>query len=84
MIDTKQLIKAGEEKMTFAIEYLDEQLSHIRAGKQEDKDCDTEIENEQEEHHAKTVDDLWNGKVVIVVILNLCFDNIFPCFPLFV
>ena len=22
MIDTKQLIKAGEEKMTFAIEYL--------------------------------------------------------------
>lgn len=30
MIDTKQLIKAGEEKMTFAIEYLDEQLSHIR------------------------------------------------------
>ena len=23
MIDTKQLIKAGEEKMTFAIEYLD-------------------------------------------------------------
>ena len=33
MIDTKQLIKAGEEKMTFAIEYLDEQLSHIRAGK---------------------------------------------------
>ena len=32
MIDTKQLIKAGEEKMTFAIEYLDEQLSHIREG----------------------------------------------------
>ena len=28
MIDTKQLIKAGEEKMTFAIEYLDEQFSH--------------------------------------------------------
>ena len=40
------------------------------------QDCDTEIENEQEEHHAKTVDDLWNGKVVIVVILNLCFYNI--------
>lgn len=41
MIDTKQLIKAGEEKMTFAIEYLDEQLSHIRAGKANPKilDC---------------------------------------------
>ena len=31
------------------------------------QDCDTEIENEQEEHHAKTVYDLWNGKIVIVV-----------------
>ena len=41
MIDTKQLIKAGEEKMTFAIEYLDEQLSHIRAGEANPKilDC---------------------------------------------
>ena len=41
MIDTKQLIKAGEEKMVFAIEYLDEQLSHIRAGKANPKilDC---------------------------------------------
>ena len=37
MIDTKQLIKAGEEKT----EYLDEQLSHIRAGKANPKilDC---------------------------------------------
>ena len=33
MIDTKQLIKAGEEKMKFSIEYLEEQLSHIRAAK---------------------------------------------------
>lgn len=41
MIDTKQIIKAGEEKMTFAIDYLDEQLSHIRAGKANPKilDC---------------------------------------------
>lgn len=41
MIDTKQLVKAGEEKMKFAIEYLDEQLSHIRAGKANPKilDC---------------------------------------------
>ena len=41
MSDTKQIIKAGEEKMTFAIEYLDEQLSHIRAGKANPKilDC---------------------------------------------
>ncbi len=62
-------------------EYLGKQH---HASKQEDKYCDTEIENEQEEHHAKTVDDLWNGKVVIVVILNLCFHNIFPCFPIFV
>ena len=42
MIDTKQLIKAGEEKMTFAIEYLDEQLSHIRAGKANPKILDCE------------------------------------------
>ena len=41
MIDTKQIIKDGEEKMTFAIDYLDEQLSHIRAGKANPKilDC---------------------------------------------
>ena len=41
MADTKQLVKAGEEKMTFAIDYLDEQLSHIRAGKANPKllDC---------------------------------------------
>ena len=31
MADIKQYVKAAEEKMTFAIEYLDEQLSHIRA-----------------------------------------------------
>ena len=41
MIDTKQIIQDGEEKMTFAIDYLDEQLSHIRAGKANPKilDC---------------------------------------------
>ena len=41
MIDTKQIIKDGEEKMTFAIDYLDEQLSRIRAGKANPKilDC---------------------------------------------
>ena len=41
MKDTKQMIDAGEEKMTFAIEYLDEQLSRIRAGKANPKilDC---------------------------------------------
>lgn len=33
MADIKQYVKAAEEKMTFAIEYLDEQLAHIRAGK---------------------------------------------------
>lgn len=33
MIDVKQYVKAAEEKMTFAMEYLDEQLAHIRAGK---------------------------------------------------
>ncbi|WP_301202323.1 ribosome recycling factor [uncultured Parabacteroides sp.] len=33
MADIKQYVKAAEEKMTFAIEYLDEQLSHLRAGK---------------------------------------------------
>lgn len=41
MVDTKQYVKASEEKMKFAIEYLDEQLSHIRAGKANPKilDC---------------------------------------------
>ncbi len=41
MIDTKQIIQAGEEKMSFAIDYLDEQLSRIRAGKANPKilDC---------------------------------------------
>lgn len=33
MLDVKQYIQAAEEKMVFAIEYLDEQLAHIRAGK---------------------------------------------------
>lgn len=41
MADIKQYVKGAEEKMTFAIEYLDEQLSHIRAGKANPKilDC---------------------------------------------
>ncbi|MCC8143104.1 MAG: ribosome recycling factor [Tannerellaceae bacterium] len=33
MVDTKQYVKAAEEKMSFAIDYLDEQLARIRAGK---------------------------------------------------
>ena len=33
MLEVKQYIQAAEEKMVFAIEYLDEQLAHIRAGK---------------------------------------------------
>lgn len=33
MSDIKQHAKAAEEKMQFAIEYLDDQLSRIRAGK---------------------------------------------------
>lgn len=33
MIDIKQYVNGAEEKMVFAIDYLDEQLSHIRAGK---------------------------------------------------
>jgi len=40
MVDTKQFAKAAEEKMTFAIEYLDEQLAHIRAGKANPKILD--------------------------------------------
>lgn len=41
MADTKQYVKAAEEKMNLAISYLDEQLSHIRAGKANPKilDC---------------------------------------------
>ena len=33
MADIKQYVKSAEEKMSFAIDYLDEQLAHIRAGK---------------------------------------------------
>jgi ribosome recycling factor len=33
MTDTKQFVKAAEEKMIHAIDHLDEQLAHIRAGK---------------------------------------------------
>ncbi|WP_446777465.1 ribosome recycling factor [Macellibacteroides fermentans] len=40
MVDTKQFVKAAEEKMIFAIEYLDEQLAHIRAGKANPKILD--------------------------------------------
>lgn len=40
MVDVKQFINGAEEKMTFAIEYLDEQLSHIRAGKANPKILD--------------------------------------------
>ena len=40
MVDTKQFVKAAEEKMTFAIEYLDEQLAHTRAGKANPKILD--------------------------------------------
>ena len=40
MVDTKQFVKAAEEKMTFAIEYLDELLAHIRAGKANHKILD--------------------------------------------
>ncbi|MFV0270612.1 MAG: ribosome recycling factor [Macellibacteroides fermentans] len=40
MVDTKQFVKAAEEKMTFAIEYLNEQLAHIRAGKANPKILD--------------------------------------------
>ena len=41
MADIKQYVKSAEEKMTFAIDYLDEQLAHIRAGKANPKilDC---------------------------------------------
>ncbi len=40
MADTKQTIKAAEEKMTFAISYLDDQLARIRAGKANPKILD--------------------------------------------
>lgn len=40
MVDIKQYINSAEEKMTFAIEHLDEQLSHIRAGKANPKILD--------------------------------------------
>ena len=41
MADIEQYVKAAEEKMTFAIEYLGEQWSHIRGGKANPKilDC---------------------------------------------
>ncbi|MDR1403738.1 MAG: ribosome recycling factor [Tannerellaceae bacterium] len=40
MIDTKQFVKEAEVKMTDAAAYLDEQLSHIRAGKANPKILD--------------------------------------------
>lgn len=40
MIDTKQHVKAAEEKMVFTIDYLDEQLAHIRVGKANPKILD--------------------------------------------
>lgn len=40
MADTKQHVKAAEEKMASAIAHLDEQLSHIRAGKANPKILD--------------------------------------------
>jgi ribosome recycling factor len=40
MVDTKQFVKAAETKMADAISHLDEQLSHIRAGKANPKILD--------------------------------------------
>ena len=40
MADIKQYVKSAEEKMSFAIDYLDEQLAHIRAGKANPKILD--------------------------------------------
>lgn len=40
MAEIKQYVQAAEEKMTFAIDYLDEQLAHIRAGKANPKILD--------------------------------------------
>ena len=41
MAEIKQYVQAAEEKMTFAIEYLDDQLAHIRAGKANPKILDS-------------------------------------------
>lgn len=41
MADIKQYVEAAEEKMTSAIEYLDEQLARIRAGKANPKILDS-------------------------------------------
>lgn len=40
MMDTKQNVKAAEDKMSSAIEFLDEQLARIRAGKANPKILD--------------------------------------------
>jgi ribosome recycling factor len=40
MADTKQYVKAAEDKMSSAIMHLDEQLAHIRAGKANPKILD--------------------------------------------
>jgi ribosome recycling factor len=40
MVDTKQFVKTAETKMIDAISHLDEQLSHIRAGKANPKILD--------------------------------------------
>ncbi len=40
MADVKQYVNSAEEKMSFAIDYLDEQLAHIRAGKANPKILD--------------------------------------------
>lgn len=40
MVDTKQNVKAAEEKMSSTIEFLDEQLARIRAGKANPKILD--------------------------------------------
>jgi len=40
MVDIKQYVKGAEEKMESAVEHLDEQLSHIRAGKANPKILD--------------------------------------------
>lgn len=40
MVDTKLIVKSAEEKMSSAIEFLDEQLARIRAGKANPKILD--------------------------------------------
>lgn len=40
MVDIKQYVKGAEDKMKAAVEHLDEQLSHIRAGKANPKILD--------------------------------------------